>query len=163
LAYSTRPRRYADASANSARLNKDVWGCLPQTILSQSISSTSPLNGAVCGSHPQTPPSQVSTSENCAVPTAEFTFAQPSSMDSQVLIDCSQQWQTVKPSGKRRRTDSRSAESTQASQNSNKSIKILTRPKASQNRKGPGRPRLSSQITVDDLNIAEFFTQSTDL
>jgi len=164
LAYSTRPRRYVDASANSARLNKDVWRCLPQTILSQSsVASTAPLNEAVCGSHPQTPPSQVSTTEGCAVPTAEFTFAQPSSMDSQVLVGCSQQWQTVKPSGKRRRTDSRSAESTQASQDSNKSVKILTRPKASQNRKGPGRPRLSSQATVDDLNIAEFFTQSTNL
>ena len=183
LAYSTRPRRYAGAPTVSVGLDKNIRGSLPQTCLSQSsMASTASLNEAVRGRrpqsesgdafqkptqngdrgrHPQTSPSQLQGAGDGAPPTSEFTFTQTSAVDSQVLVDCSQEWQTVQPR-KRKRTGSKSTPSSSTgSQSSSKSVKILTRPRTSQNRKGPGRPRILSQAATDELNIAEFFTQDT--
>ena len=167
----------------SVGLDKNIRGSLPQTCLSQSsVASTALLNEAVRGRHPQgesgdafqkptqnedrgrhpqTPPSQLQGAGGGALPTSEFTFTQTSAVDSQVLVDCSQEWQTVQPR-KRKRTGSKSTPSSSTdSQSSNKSVRILTRPRTSQNRKGPGRPRILSQAATDELNIAGFFTQDT--
>ena len=99
--------------------------------------------------------------QSCAAPTSEFTFTQTSAVDSQVLVDCSQEWQIVPPRKRKRAGSKSTPSSSRDSQGSNKSVRILTRPKASQNRKGPGRPRILSQAATDELNIAEFFTQDT--
>ena len=64
---------------------------------------------------------------------------------------------------KHRKTDSRSAESTQTSQSINKSVRILVKLKISQNHKRPDQSHILSQAAADDLNIAEFFIQNTDL
>src|SRR5438046_2097201 len=102
--------------------------------------------------------------KSCTVLTAEFIFAQLNTTDSEVLMNCSQQQQCqIMCFDKCRRTGSRSAESTQTSQSINKSVRILIKSKISQSHKRSDQSHILSQTAADDLDIAEFFTQNTNL
>ena len=122
------------------------------------------VSQTVCESLFQTFSSQLSVTESCAVLITEFIFAQLNTTDSEVLMNCfqQQQWQ-IMLFDKHRRTDSRSAESTQTSQSINKSVRILIKSKISQSHKKSDWFHILSQTATDDLNIAEFFIQNMNL
>ena len=143
------------------KLDKNIWKSSFQTFLSQlSAVSITTQNETFYESFFQNVFSQFLVEKNCAAFISEFIFTQISTIDSQVLMNCSQKWQTMQLH-KHKKTNSKFISSNLInSQSSNKLIKILVKLKIFQNHKELNWFSILSQIITDKLNIIEFFIQN---
>ena len=98
--------------------------------------------------------------KNDAMSVSKFIFIQVSAVNFQMLMNCLQKWQTVQLH-KYKKTDSKFIFNNSTNlQNSNELIRILIRLRIFQNHKKSDWFCILLQIVIDELNIAEFFTQN---